>query len=237
MRLPVLNGLIRRRLLLNLRVDPDQLKPLLPKGLRPLEVDGWGIAGICLIRLEEVRPAGMPAWMGVASESAAHRIAVAWEGGEGVFIPRRDSDSALNRLVGGRLFPGEHHRAAFEVDDSEDRIRLDMRSLDGEASVRVEATPNQAMPVDSVFPDLAAASAFFQRGALGYSSTRNGRCLDGIELAIPAWAMQPLAVSHVSSSFFDDERRFPKGSVVFDSAFLMRNVAHNWHARPSLPVA
>jgi hypothetical protein len=237
MRLPVLNGLIRRRLLLNLRVDPNRLKPLLPKGLRPLEVGGWGIAGICLIRLEEVRPAGLLAWMGVASENAAHRIAVAWDGGEGVFIPRRDSDSPLNRLVGGRLFPGEHHRAAFDVDDAEDRIRVGMRSLDSEASVQIEATSCHTMPADSVFPDLAAASAFFQRGALGYSNTRNGRSLDGIELAIPAWSMRPLAVGHVASNFFDNERRFPKGSVAFDSAFLMRNVSHSWHARPSLSIA
>ena len=237
MRLPTLNGLIRRRVLLNLRVAPDRLQPVLPKGFRPLEVEGWGIAGICLIRLEEVRPAGLPSWLGLASENAAHRIAVTWEGGEGVYIPRRDSDSVLNEAVGGRLFPGEHHRAAFEVDEADGHLRFDMRSLDGEVSVQVEGTPTTKLPSDSVFPDLAAASAFFQRGAMGYSATRTGRCLDGIELAIPAWVMEPLEVHRIASSFFDDEGRFPKGSVAFDSAFLMRDVPHSWQALSSLPVA
>lgn len=220
-----------------MRVAPERLQPLLPKGLRPLEVEGWGIAGICLIRLEEVRPAGLPAWMGLASENAAHRIAVAWEGGEGVFIPRRDSDSTLNQAVGGRLFPGEHHRATFKVKEEEGRIHFDMRSLDGEASVQVEGELCNDLPSGSVFPDLASASAFFQRGALGYSSTRDSHCLDGIELAIKEWSMQPLAIGAMASSFFDDERRFPKGSVTFDSAFLMRDIPHSWQARPSLSIA
>ena len=68
-----------------------------------------GVAGICLIRLRALRPRGLPAWIGLTSENAAHRIAVELEEDgqpcEGVYIPRRDTDRRVNTLVGGRLFP------------------------------------------------------------------------------------------------------------------------------------
>ena len=57
--------------------------------------------------------------MGVSSENGAHRIAVEWDENEqlqeGVFIPRRDTSLRLNTLVGGRLFPGRHYLAKFNV--------------------------------------------------------------------------------------------------------------------------
>jgi hypothetical protein len=40
---------------------------------------GMGIAGICLIRLKQIRPRSLPALLGLSSENAAHRIAVEWE--------------------------------------------------------------------------------------------------------------------------------------------------------------
>jgi hypothetical protein len=36
-------------------------------------VDGWAIAGLCLIRLEQLRPAWLPAQAGISSESVAYR--------------------------------------------------------------------------------------------------------------------------------------------------------------------
>jgi hypothetical protein len=38
----------------------------------------------------------------------------------------------------------------------------------------------------------------------------------------------------VESSFFEDRQRFPEGSVRFDSALLMRDLQHEWHAREPL---
>ena len=127
MRLPVLTGTIRRRLLVNFRVHADVIERLLPHPFRPKLHRGSAIAGICLIRLEHVRPAGFPARLGLSSENAAHRIAVEWEDAEGaqegVFIPRRDTGSLLNHLAGGRIFPGEHHRADFKVADDGNAVR------------------------------------------------------------------------------------------------------------------
>src|SRR3984893_10338567 len=97
MRIPVVQGLIDRRILVNFRVDPDVLTRMLPKPFRPKLVRGAGMAGVCLIRLKHIRPRFLPSFVGIGSENAAHRIAVEWdENGqyrEGVFIPRRDTSS------------------------------------------------------------------------------------------------------------------------------------------------
>lgn len=241
MRLPVIQGVIRRRILVNFRVDPAVMQAELPSRFRPKLHRGNAIAGICLIRLEHIRPRRTPGWLGIASENAAHRIAVEWEdpaGGrrEGVFIPRRDTGSVLNHLAGGRVFPGEHHLAAFSVDESPDRIDLAMRSRDGVVSVRVRGTVGRALPPSSGFASLAEASAFFEPGSLGYSVTAEAGRLDGIALRTRGWHVEPLEVEDVYSSWFADRTRLPEGSAVFDCALLMRNVEHEWQGADDLYV-
>src|SRR5215510_2031778 len=114
MRLPVIQGTIGRRILANFRVDPEVMQREIPPRFRPKLHKGQAIAGICLIRLEHVRPRAMPEIVGLSSENAAHRVAVTWvennQEREGVFISRRDTDSRMNHLLGGRIFPGEHCR-------------------------------------------------------------------------------------------------------------------------------
>jgi hypothetical protein len=75
-RVPRVHGIIRRRLLVNFRVDPVMIQRLLPPRFRPKLHDGHAVAGICLIRLEQIRPRRFPSIVGVSSENAAHRIAV-----------------------------------------------------------------------------------------------------------------------------------------------------------------
>lgn len=76
MRPPPIRATIERRILVNYRVEPDALAATLPPPFRPVLVGGFGIGGICLIRLGDVRPAGLPAALGLTTENAAHRIAV-----------------------------------------------------------------------------------------------------------------------------------------------------------------
>jgi hypothetical protein len=223
----------------NFRVDPDVIQRVLPSPFRPKLHRGSAIAGICLIRLEDIRPKRFPRLVGISSENAAHRIAVLWSDGdgtprEGVYIPRRDTGSLFNHLAGGRLFPGEHHRAHFDVRESDDRIELAMKSADGMVEVQVAAKIASSLPSTSSFADVEEASAFFKSGSLGYSATGSGKRLDGLILKTLNWEVTPLAVDRVESSFFNDESRFPKGSVAFDCALLMRNIAHEWHAATEL---
>jgi len=235
---PVMRGIIERRILVNFRCDPAVLAQRLPAPFRPKLVHGWGLAGICLIRLSQIRPVFLPMRSGLASENAAHRIAVEWdesgERREGVFIPRRDTNSFMNSVAGGRLFPGVHHAAEFRVWETGERFKLEMRSADGESFVRVAARVTDTLPVGSVFKTLAEASEVFQAGALGWSPrSESGEC-DGMELRCDSWRMEPLGVERVESSFFNNTDWFPRGSATFDSAFLMREIKHEWHARGRL---
>src|SRR5947207_1492248 len=105
LKLPSIRGVIDRRILANWHVDPAALAPLLPEPFRPQVVKGYGVAGICLIRLKRIRPGFLPPLFGVSSENAAHRIAVEWDADgrvrHGVYIPRRDTDSRFNAILGG----------------------------------------------------------------------------------------------------------------------------------------
>jgi Uncharacterized conserved protein (COG2071) len=213
MRIPVIRGVIERRILVNYRVDPEVLAAMLPAPFRPRRIHGWGMAGICLIRLRGVRPRFIPETLGVTSENAAHRIAVEWEEWgltrEGVFIPRRDTTSWLNVLVGGRVFPGEHHRARFQVEECDDRYRIEMRARDGGVRLRVDARLGSRLPESSIFHSMEECSEFFRRGSLGYSVTSDPHRLDGLELRCADWQVEPLDVDSVTSSFFEDRERFP----------------------------
>jgi uncharacterized protein YqjF (DUF2071 family) len=76
MRIPVVKGVIDRRILVNYHVDPAAVADVLPQPFRPKLVNGYAIAGICLIRLKNVRPWFLPINWGLRSENAAHRIAL-----------------------------------------------------------------------------------------------------------------------------------------------------------------
>jgi hypothetical protein len=123
MKAPALAAVMERRILVNYRVDPDLLGSYLPAPFRTALVGGHAVAGICLIRLGHIRPAGL----------------------------------------------------------------------------RIE--------------------------------------VDGVELETANWTLQPLSLNKVASSFFDDRRRFPAGTAVPDSAFLMSGLSTVWHPQPRLRAA
>ena len=223
---------MERRILVNYRVDPGALAAVLPPPFRPVLVDGHGIAGICLIRLGGIRPAGVPAALGVTSESAAHRVAVEWDTPEGavrgVYIHRRDTSSRLSVLVGGRLFPGWHHPARFRVEEAVGAYRVDLQSRDGTVDVAVRAHVARRVMDGSVFNDIEQASAFFREAPVGYSVTPAAAVFDGVALTTDDWAIAPLELDEVRSSFFDALPAVP------DSAFLMSGLATTWHPQPAL---
>jgi hypothetical protein len=229
MKIPTISGIIDRRMLVNFTVDAAIAKTIVPFPFSPKLIGGKAIAGICLIRLKQVRPKGLPAFIGVGSENGAHRIAVEWmehgELKEGVYIPRRDTSSRFNVIAGGRVFPGKHYLAKFDVREDERNYHIAFNSSDN-TSISVDAKVADTFNSTSVFKDLATASSFFKAGALGYSPNHNK--YEGLLLNTYKWEVKPLEVTEVRSSYFENEQIFPKGSIQFDNALLMTNIEHEW---------
>lgn len=231
MKVPTIIGTIDRRILINYQVDKNVLAKYLPAPFRPKLVNDKGIAGICLIRLKNIRPKGLPRAIGIASENGAHRIAVEWtENGqtkEGVYIPRRDTSSKLNAMAGGRVFPGVHHLADFTVEEENGQYFIEFKS-DDKTFLSVKAKETINWNKDSIFSNLDCASGFFENGSIGYSPAKKRATFDGLELKTYKWEVTPLTVKDIKSSFFEDKTIFPKDSVNFDNALLMKNIEHEW---------
>jgi len=229
MKIPRIKGTIDRRILINYQVDKTTLENYLPSPFRPKLVKGKGIVGICLIRLKEVRPKGLPPQLGISSENGAHRIAVEWtengETKEGVYIPRRDTSSRMNALAGGTVFPGVHHLANFKVHESNGQYEVGFVS-DDETSLSITARKTETWNAESVFENLDCVSDFFEQGSVGYSP--DGHDFEGMELRAYSWKVSLLDVESVHSGFFEDRNLFPEGSITFDNALLMTDIEHEW---------
>ena len=238
MLLDTIHGTIERRILLNYRIEAAALQKVLPAPFRPKLFRGWGIGGVCMIRFQGLRPRLAPRWLGLGSENAAHRFAVEWqqdgENREGVFIPRRDTNSWFNKTLGGRVFPGIFQKSRFESSETGEDISLRVVRSDGGAEICFRGHPAVALPSTSVFDSLQQAAQFFALGATGYSATRTAGHFHGMDLHSENWEISPLAIDAAQSCFFDGAARFPPGTIELDCALLMRNIAHQWRSQPDL---
>lgn len=237
--LPTLEGMIARRVLLNFRADPRVARRLVPEPLVPIEVDRAAVLGVCLIRLEQLRVKGMPPAMGFASENMAHRIAVRFPAAhgmeEGVFIWRRETDSGLLAQLGGRLFPAEFQRAAFEVREDAVGLSIEVATEHSQADLSLLSRFASDWWRSELFPEFDDACGFFSRGECAFSCSLRGGSIEGVRLHALRWTMAPLEAIAVRAHFFEQPEYFPPGSVVFDSALLMRGIPSEWHSVENVP--
>jgi len=241
MELPVLNGIIDRRILVNYRVAPDVIQKFLPSHLSPLVINGYASAGICLLRLKNIGIKRSPGFMRITSENAAHRFLVKYylhdQEYHGVYIPRRDTDSMLNVWLAGRLFSWPHYLAKFSVAESNGLYDVKMRSDNGQSQLRVQASQATSFPTDSMFSSLEHASSCFKNCPVGFSPSTIPDQIKSIRLETRTWAVSPLIVHRLESEFYDNRSLFPKGSISFDNALLMEGIEHEWKKAPAFSTA
>ena len=240
--LPVITGILERRILLNYSLDPEYLKKFLPAPFKPRLFNGVGVGGICMIRFAGLRPKFVPTFLGIDSENAAHRIAIEWEikgqKFEGVYIPKRNTASQFNYLTGGRIFPGIFQMSQFDVNEQGDNYQLRITPKEqNQHLVDFRGEVSQHLSASSIFPDLKIASDFLAKGAIGYSLFADKTHSQGMELRMLDWDIQAMNIKKASVHLFEDSLSFPNGTARLDSAMLMKNLRHEWHRIPEIPAS
>jgi hypothetical protein len=237
--LPLITGILDRRILLNYSIDPDYLKNFLPQPFRPRLYNGVGVGGICMIRFSGLRPQFVPSFMGIDSENAAHRIAVEWEVKgkkfEGVFIPKRNTASRFNYFTGGRIFPGIFQMSQFLVNEHGDQYQLKIIPQgQTEPMVEFDGEVSDQLSEKSIFPNLDLASDFFAKGSIGYSLSADQSHFQGMELRMLEWDIKPMRIKEAAVHLFENSASFPRGTAKLDSAMIMRTLRHEWHRIPEI---
>ena len=227
-------GVIDHRILLNFRVAPEVMQKNLPKKFTPKIINGYAFGGICQVSLSEMRPKGAPLWLGMNSHNIAHRIAVNTQEGEGVYVTRRYTNSTINNLLGGKVFPGVYQKACFDVVVSDDKYNVTVTNERKDSIMIIKAEVASELTKGSLFSSTLEVSDFFKKGNIGWSSRANDNHYDTIELMTEEWNMEPLHVEESFSAFFSDTQTFPEGSVEFDNAMIMRKLKHSWVTKDEL---
>jgi hypothetical protein len=96
----------------------------------------------------------------------------------GVFVWRRETDQRLVELLGGRLFPGVHYRARFQVSEDEDRLAMTVTSEDSKADVCFSAKASGQWQQTPTFDTFDEVSEFFRKGDCGFSCSLRGNQLE-----------------------------------------------------------
>jgi len=234
-----ITGTIDRRILINYRLDPKIAKKLLPQPFQPHIHNGYASVGICLIRFKNMRLFFIPSFLGFKSENAAHRFAVTWDNKgkteTGVYIPRRDTSSRLNSLVGGKLFPGVQHFSKFNINETMANYELSFINKKDNTHLSIDCKKTDDFPANtSMFSSLADSSSFFKINSTGYSPNKKNDSFQGMQFMSEEWRVSPLVVNNVNSSYFNNLSLFPNGSIDFDHALLMENINHSWQSRTDI---
>ena len=222
-------GIMKRRLLVNWRVDPEAMRRVLPPGVTPKLVNGSAIAGLCLVALQRLRPRGVPEFLGIASENLAVRTGVVTRSRMGVdgavLIFDRYSGSRVNAALGHLVGYGIHERGRFHVAENRLLTEISIRALAGSAIAHVRLAPTHALATESIFGSVEQASDFFRGGECGYSPTPRPGIWDCVRLHLERWDFEPMRVLSASSTHIV---RLFGGAASIDSAFVMRDIPHTW---------
>jgi hypothetical protein len=230
----VARGVIRRRLLVNAVVDPDEAARRLPPGVRPHVTTAGTVVGCCLLDIGALRPGPVPAIAGIGIRAGAHRISAEWEDARGetevgVFVPHRLTSSRLTTWLGGRVFPGAHHRADVAVDRDGDHLHWRVCEQGAATPVLMDAHATVVgAPVHAFEADEIGATCL--RAEVGISARHDG-VLEGVRMEVGHDLARPVRVDALTSSFvstFTSARPAP--------SYLVEDAPVAWHVA-SAPVA
>ena len=209
------------------------LEPLLPPGLVLDTCEDMGFVAVAMVQTRALRPALLPAWLGLDFFLTGYRIFTRYRDQRGrnlrgLRILRSDTDRYLMVLLGNLMTHYHYHPMLLTSHITPDKIDIAVESR--EAPLRVTAYPGEeevALPVGSPFSDWRQARKF--AGPLPFtfdyeSQTHSMVIIEGVR---EHWDPKPVRVEVERLGFFE-RAPFREHKPVLASAFVVNRIPYRW---------
>ena len=230
-----LKGHLTRMLVVAYAFPEEILQPLLPQGLTVDTYKGYGFAAVALTQVKGMRPALLPAWMGMNPFLAGFRIFARFQVPNG---PNLRGLYILKSISGTRWFcrAGNlltHYRyelgtPTWEADAK--TWRMEIASPKPELGVRIQVRVDElepALPAESPFETWQEARRF--AGPLPFTfdyemQSHSMLVVDGVR---EHWNPRPVAVDSAEINFFKTEI-FKGCTPRLANAFVLEDIPYEW---------
>jgi Uncharacterized conserved protein (COG2071) len=220
------------------------LEPLLPPGLL-LDTHGeLAFTAIALVQTQRLRPAFLPAWLGVDFFLTGYRIFVRVADApslRGLYILRSDADRRMMVVLGNLLTHYRYQLADISTEDRDGRLAIQVRTPAREADLDlvVDLTSRPApLPPQSPFSDSAEARRYAGPLPYTFDYERSTGSIVAVKASRQAWNPEPVAVEVREASFLESPD-FSRADPVLANAFHVENVHYRWERgellRPRAP--
>ena len=222
----------RHCILANFAMAPDVLARRLPPHLQPAVHDGRAFLSVVIARMERMRPAFLPAALGVTYSQVVYRAVVTCGNERGVHFLRSDADNGLMVAAGNALTFFRFHRAdiTWSLDETSLRFQLkprndDTAAIHGDYNLRGGGT---AMPASSRFATLEEAQGFLTELYVAFGRERGDGSVEAVRIQRNAWRSvvvpDRVAVYQAMSSGL----LFDAAEAELDSCFYVEQMKYRW---------
>jgi hypothetical protein len=226
-------------LVLAYAVPAPALEPLLPVGLTLDTYGDFGFLAIALVETHDLRPAFLPARMGLSFFLSGYRIFTRYRTAagrtlRGLLILRSDTNRVAMQVAGNLLTHYHYERSRFRVEWTEQNYGVQVTTQDGRADLCVEAdlsTQAVALPAGSPFPDLKEARKFAGPLPFTFDYERQTHSMIRVEGVRQQWKPRPVPVIVHQNTFLERDP-FRGAGAVLANAFYLEDVPYSW--RPGI---
>jgi uncharacterized protein YqjF (DUF2071 family) len=222
-------------LVLTYAVPTAILAPLVGPGLEIDGYDGWGFLAIAMVKTRDLRPRGLPPWLGRDFFLSGYRVFTRFvrtgkQTLRGLRILRSDTDRAAMVRFGNLFTRYGYRHAAVQIASDEERLEIRVRTANREADVHVTADlANRPAPLPSGSPFRTLDDARTFAGPLPYTFSYDGhaRRMVVVKGLRQAWDPQPVRVD-VKEATYLEQAPFAGADVRLANAFWVKDVPYAW---------
>ncbi|UOR06193.1 DUF2071 domain-containing protein [Hymenobacter aerilatus] len=223
---------LTRTTVLTFAAPTTVLQPLLPECLTLDTLDNtWGFVAVALVQTRNLRPQGLPAWLGHDFFLIGCRVFVRYTTAtgkrlRGLYILKSETDKRKMQWL-GNVFTSYQY-GLIDIEQTTAGEKLAFKSKQADLAIQVEVLPNGSepeLPSGSPFASWQQARRF--AGPLPFTfsyepTTQQVTIVEGIR---EAWQPQPVRVQQAQIGFLEHAQLH---GLQLASAFTMSDIPYRW---------